>query len=468
MMLSLIWTSIAFLCLYQSTAYSFLVKTSARGRVISLHAQERQVPLHNPKIKAVRAFSGAKAIHNRIKRNSFDREALTAAAESSTQSWRFFNVDVSLSEDPGKDMIHVHDALRTAFTKLFRNKNQTNELFMSNMSVVRKSFDSRIKKYPQPKFVYTIDVELPSSLVRQLRLTHVDGKSERILQTDKLPVRPSANDHQKEKEKVIIVGAGPSGLFAAVELVKAGFAPIIIDRGQPVDIRGRDIGALFNRKILKKDSNLCYGEGGAGTWSDGKLTTRIGKNSDSVRSVLSELVKHGAPERILVDGKPHLGTDKLVRILQHLRHDLTAQGAMFLFKTTVVDILPSSSSSEPSIEGVILANGSSLYSKLTILAVGHSSRAMYERLASRGVKLAAKPIAVGFRIEHPQSLINQIQYGSFSDLCLRGKGKIPVADYRLAANISNSEDNNRACYSFCMCPGGQIGKLMTKACSSTL
>ena len=179
----------------------------------------------------------------------------------------------------------------------------------------------------------------------------------------------------------------------------------------------QDIGALFNRRILNPESNLCYGEGGAGTWSDGKLTTRIGKNSENVRFVLQTLVDHGAPNKILVDGKPHLGTDKLVVILRNLRKDLISQGAEFIFNEKVVDLVlepqkEAENGKLKRINSVVLSNGTTLYADEVVLAVGHSSRALYEKLLDKGFEIKPKDIAVGFRIEHPQELINRIQVKS--------------------------------------------------------
>ena len=300
------------------------------------------------------------------------------------------------------------------------------------------------------KYIYAIDIELSSYLSRQLKLKQVEGQME-LISSDKSPQSAPLTSkliHCKE-QTVIIVGAGPSGLFAALELCSMGYKPIIIERGQPVEIRGRDIGALFNRKILNPDSNLCYGEGGAGTWSDGKLTTRIGKNSQLVRQVLSTLVTHGASPRILVDGKPHLGTDKLVKILQSMRKYLISQGVIFHFDTKVDDFKVLNNK----ILGVSTSTGQEMFADKVILAIGHSSRVLYEKLIELGVHVEAKPIAVGFRVEHPQSMLNSFQYGAYGDLCLNGKGKIPVADYRLTTEVNTPlTDGERSCYSFCMCP----------------
>ena len=238
---------------------------------------------------------------------------------------------------------------------------------------------------------------------------------------------------------------------------------MLVERGKPVEARGRSVGALFNRGLLDPESNLCYGEGGAGTWSDGKLTTRIGRNSAQVRRVLRWLVQHGAPERILVDGKPHLGTDRLVRILRSLRAYLLQRGALFVFDTRVENLLledsahpvsthPSTNAATPGavapneeysascldqnkyswtggsvnaphiasgavarqrVRGVRLANGTELLAPYVVLAVGHSARALYRMLhsAPARVEMRTKAIAAGFRVEHPQELINSIQYG---------------------------------------------------------
>jgi len=210
---------------------------------------------------------------------------------------------------------------------------------------------------------------------------------------------------------------------------------------------------------LNQDSNLCYGEGGAGTWSDGKLSTGIGKNSVDVRSILQILVDHGASPRILVDGKPHVGTDKLVRILQSLRRYLTERGCVFRFGCTVSDfITDASSDGTQRVKGVILSSGEQIIGEKVILGVGHSARTLYRRLLEMGVKVEAKPFAVGFRVEHSQDLINKIQYGDYGIYCQRGEGVVPVADYKLTTHVQVADGTTRSCYSFCMCPGGQIGK----------
>ncbi|GAX77266.1 hypothetical protein CEUSTIGMA_g4712.t1 [Chlamydomonas eustigma] len=231
---------------------------------------------------------------------------------------------------------------------------------------------------------------------------------------------------------VVVVGSGPAGLFAALSVASRGLKVILLERGQPVEQRGRDIGALFVRRHLDPDSNLCYGEGGAGTWSDGKLTTRIGRNSDPVRRVLQTLVDCGAPESILVSGKPHLGTERLVRLLKTFRSNLQALGVDVRFGTTVKDLMVQGSQCN----GVVLDSGEEISSSAVVLAVGHSARSLYKMLHQRGVAITAKSFAMGFRIEHPQSLIDTIRYGAEDAAgVMRGKGKLPVADYSLTAQI---------------------------------
>lgn len=245
--------------------------------------------------------------------------------DSSTVSVRIFSIEVPLSLDPGKDHHTAHDALMKAIeskllkssnSRLSKNLKEKETLTIlkksEDVEVVRKSFDGRLRNKDEPCFVYTVDLKLPPTIASKLKFE--DGKIERNTWDTQEPI--VRVDNQKTFPAVVVVGSGPAGLFAALTLVERGYKPIIIERGKPVEERGKDIGALFNRRILNPESNLCYGEGGAGTWSDGKLTTRIGKNSESVRYVLKTLVRHGAPEKILVDGKPHLGTDKLVVILR--------------------------------------------------------------------------------------------------------------------------------------------------------
>jgi hypothetical protein len=215
-----------------------------------------------------------------LKRIDFVSKFAISAKVSQLQTWRVFNVEVCFQDDPGKDITLMHPSLQLALEKKIKFRFKE-DFYSNNVTIVKKAFDGRRKKNGQPRWIYTIDLTLSMSNASTVGLKNEEGKVELLT---KVVSKPSGLINLKVNvPKIVIVGAGPSGLFAAIKLVNAGIKPIIIERGFPVEVRGRDIGALFNRKILNPDSNLCYGEGGAGTWSDGKLTTRIGKNSESVR-----------------------------------------------------------------------------------------------------------------------------------------------------------------------------------------
>lgn len=244
--------------------------------------------------------------------------------------------------------------------------------------------------------------------------------------------------------RAIIVGAGPAGLFCAYRLAQRGVRVIIVERGKKVQPRRRDLKQLNVRGVVNPECNYCFGEGGAGTYSDGKLYTRSQKRGN-VREVLNILVGHGAPEDILVDARPHIGSNLLPKVVTALREHLESVGVEFRFDTRVVDLLLEGRP-RPRAVGVRLWDESELCGDAVVLATGHSARDVYEMLHKKGVALEAKPFAVGVRIEHPQPLINRIQYGDSWQ-----HPKLPAAYYRCASNIGG-----RGVYSFCMCPGGFV------------
>jgi hypothetical protein len=240
---------------------------------------------------------------------------------------------------------------------------------------------------------------------------------------------------------VVVVGDGPAGLFCAYELARQGWPVLVLDRGKTVQPRRHDLKALHQQGQVDPNSNYCFGEGGAGTYSDGKLYTRAHKRG-SVRDVIELLALHGAPEAILVDARPHIGSNRLPKVVTALREKLSAVGVGFEFGARVVGLL-----TQPGrVTGVRLADGRELEARAVVLATGHSARDVFQFLADAGVKLEAKAFALGVRIEHPQPLINRIQYGRFAD-----HPKLPNASYRLAETV-----DGRGVFSFCMCPGGFV------------
>jgi uncharacterized FAD-dependent dehydrogenase len=243
------------------------------------------------------------------------------------------------------------------------------------------------------------------------------------------------------KPEVIIVGAGPAGLFAALRLIELGIRPVIIERGRDVSSRKIDIARISRDQIINPDSNYCFGEGGAGTYSDGKLYTRSKKRGDNTR-VLELLCLHGADDRIMYEAHPHLGTDKLPGIISNIRKSIIDAGGQFILEKKVTDFIIEGDK----IKGVIASGNEKFMSPYVILATGHSARDIYDICRNRGIELEMKSFAMGLRVEHPQELIDIIQYHGNT----RGEF-LPAASYTLAKQV-----DGRGVYSFCMCPGGFI------------
>jgi uncharacterized FAD-dependent dehydrogenase len=248
------------------------------------------------------------------------------------------------------------------------------------------------------------------------------------------------------KQEVIVVGAGPAGLFAALQLIELGLKPIVIERGKEVRGRRRDLKAINVDGIVNADSNYCFGEGGAGTYSDGKLYTRSKKRGD-VDRILQLLVAFGATEEILVEAHPHIGTNKLPQIIQDIREKIIECGGQVLFETRVTDILVKNNE----VDGILTQNGETIYAKKIILATGHSARDIFELLHKKDIFIEAKPFALGVRAEHPQELIDKIQYS-----CDYRGEFLPPSPYSIVKQV-----NGRGMYSFCMCPGGVIAPCAT-------
>ena len=254
-------------------------------------------------------------------------------------------------------------------------------------------------------------------------------------------IAPFRSQNVTNSQEVIIVGAGPAGLFAALRLIELGFRPVILERGRDVSSRKRDIARISREHLVDPDSNYCFGEGGAGTYSDGKLYTRSKKRGDNSR-VLELLVLHGANENILYESHPHLGTDKLPGIISKIRNTIIECGGLVFFETRVTDIIVEGNS----VKGVITRGNEKYLSPYLILSTGHSSRDIYDILLRNGIAMEMKSFAAGVRVEHPQELIDRIQYHGNR----RGE-YLPAASYNLVKQI-----DGRGVYSFCMCPGGFI------------
>jgi uncharacterized FAD-dependent dehydrogenase len=250
---------------------------------------------------------------------------------------------------------------------------------------------------------------------------------------------------------IIIIGAGPAGLFAALRIGSLGFKPIVLERGKMVRDRRRDLANLNRTGLVHEDSNYCFGEGGAGTYSDGKLYTRSTKRG-SIECVLQHLYQHGAPEDILYEAHPHIGTNRLPKVIESIRNQIIAMGGEVHFETKVVGLLEKQIHQQRQIQGVQTADGRVFLSDRVILATGHSARDIFELLVESKIQVEAKPFALGVRAEHPQILIDQIQF----------KGQKPSilgsASYRLV-----TQADQRGVFSFCMCPGGIIAPAMTAA-----
>ncbi|MHB1843943.1 MAG: NAD(P)/FAD-dependent oxidoreductase [Deltaproteobacteria bacterium] len=304
--------------------------------------------------------------------------------------------------------------------------------------VVKRSLDARKKGHP--RHLMTVEVELPDDV----RLGQVDESVQPVAE-DPAPPPHVTRSHRRP----IVVGAGPAGLFAALGLLERGIRCVLIDRGRAVGPRRVDVAKLFRAGELDTESNMNFGEGGAGAYTDGKLGTRIGH--PAVRKVVETFAHYGESkglDRILVEGKPHVGSDVLPCAVEGLREHLVANGVEVRWQTRVVDLLVDQAGR---CQGVGLADGQALESDRVILAPGNSGRELFQLFAERGWGVSAKPFAVGFRVEHPQALIDEIQYGSSA-----GHPKLPPADYKLAENPRLDGETPRGVFSFCMCPGGIV------------
>lgn len=306
-----------------------------------------------------------------------------------------------------------------------------------NFTVFKRGYDAR--KRDAIVLVYTIDAEVRAA--NQLLEKFKDDVHVNLAPDTRYQF--VANVQAPLAQRPIIVGFGPCGIMAGLILAQMGLRPIILERGKKVRERTKDTWGLWRRNQLNPESNVQFGEGGAGTFSDGKLYSQIKDPKHYGRKVLSEFVKAGAPEEILYVSKPHIGTFRLVKMVENMRHEIEQLGGEIRFQQQVSDVLIENNT----LRGVILANGEQLRSDYVIFALGHSARDTFKMLYERGVFMEAKPFSIGFRIEHPQTLIDQARFGKYA-----GNELLGAADYKIVHHAKNG----RSVYSFCMCPGGQV------------
>lgn len=304
------------------------------------------------------------------------------------------------------------------YKKLAAKNLKINISDITSLKVLRRSIDAR-SKYPNYKIRVKVFI------------------NEHFIEEE---IKFKFKDVSKSK-KIIIVGSGPAGLFAALKLLELGLKPVIIERGSDVQKRRRDLKAIQQDGIVNPNSNYCFGEGGAGTYSDGKLYTRSTKRGN-VKRILNLLVEHGAKEEILIDAHPHIGSNKLPKVVQQIRETILKHGGEIYFDSKVTDFIINNST----IKGVIVNESTEFIGESVILATGHSARDIFYLLNKYKIQLESKSFAMGVRIEHPQQLIDSIQYNSAEK-----NDNLPAAEYSLACQIEE-----RGVYSFCMCPGGII------------
>ena len=314
-------------------------------------------------------------------------------------------------------------------------------------SVAKRSYDAR--KRGAIVLIYSVDVDTPREAELLARLQQEPGRSgSKVIPTPDTTYKFVAQAPAHLPLRPLVVGMGPCGLFAGLVLAQMGFKPIILERGKAVRERTVDTFGLWRKKVLDPESNVQFGEGGAGTFSDGKLYSQISDKLHHGRKVLAEFVAAGAPEEILYVSKPHIGTFRLVSMVERMRATIESLGGEIRFGSRVDDIhVETGADGVRHLRGVTLANGEQLRADHVVLALGHSARDTFAMLHARGVFVEAKPFSLGFRIEHPQSLIDQARFGPQAGHALLG-----AADYKLVHHASNG----RSVYSFCMCPGGTV------------
>jgi uncharacterized protein len=331
---------------------------------------------------------------------------------------------------------HDQGAIRSALLDRLRIPDRD----LVGFSVFRRSTDAR--KKAAITLTYTLDVEVAD----EARLLARFAKDRNLSRAPDMTYRFVARAPVRGGTRPVVIGAGPCGLFAALVLAQMGFRPIILERGKVVRERTKDTWGLWRRSVLDPESNVQFGEGGAGLFSDGKLHSQIRDPHHHGRKVLTEFVAAGAPGEILTLGKPHIGTFRLVTIVENMRRSIEELGGEYRFESRVDDLDIEVGRDElRRVRGVVLADGAHIATDRVVLAIGHSARGTFEMLWRCGVAMEAKPFSIGVRVEHPQSLVDRCRFGE-------SRPELGAADYKLVHHATNG----RSVYSFCMCPGGTV------------
>ena len=333
---------------------------------------------------------------------------------------------------------HPERALRQAILDVLNLEDDA----LLGHTVFKRSYDARNRR--AITLIYSVDIDVRDEAAVLARVANTPlGGGVSVRPSPDMRYRPVAQAKAPPDKRPVVIGMGPCGLFAALNLAEMGFCPLVLERGKKVRERTVDTFGLWRKNTLDPESNAQFGEGGAGTFSDGKLYSRIKDPRHLGRKVLTEFVEAGAPSEILHVSKPHIGTFKLVKMVESMRAKIEGLGGEIRFRSRVVDFLIDNGK----ITGVELADGTHIITDHVVLAVGHSARDTFEILHRRGVYMEPKPFSLGFRIEHPQSLIDRRRFGRFV-----GHPILGAADYHLSHHCSN----DRTVYSFCMCPGGTV------------
>ena len=331
---------------------------------------------------------------------------------------------------------HSEADLRKKISKTLHVKEDA----LLSFRIKKRSLDAR--KKPELYFIYTVDAEVQG----EKQILKKNKNKDVSLAKDKVYLLPE-NGTEEPKHRPVIIGCGPAGLFCGYLLAEKGYHPIFIEQGKQVEERQADVEEFWKTKVLNPNSNVQFGEGGAGTFSDGKLNTLVKDSFGRNGKVLETFVKFGAPEEILYINKPHIGTDVLMGVIRNMREALISMGADFCFSTKVIDfVFEGQKLKSLKLEDVKTKETRSLDADIAVLCIGHSSRDTFQVLYDRGVDMQAKSFAVGVRVEHEQTMINHSQYGKDE---VKG---LKAAAYKLTANL----ENGRGVYTFCMCPGGYV------------